>query len=261
MCGIFGFSFDKPVRIDRAFKVLQKLEIDQLPQEPLPVGGYGAGVAVLLEDGNVLVNKIGAINGSPAKRLPEIVEIKDAAVLLGHVRMPSPEFKNTAHHTETAQPYIVARNPDLTIASVHNGKMENYKDVRSKLGSDHIFESEKYELIDSEVIPHYFEEMISEKEDVAETLYAYFCSLQGSNAIAILQLAEEESFLHLINKKKTRGLVVWENSNGEVIFCSRKSPVAEEFGEIVAKGKFKEKAEILYHEDVGLVLSFPLISR
>jgi glucosamine 6-phosphate synthetase-like amidotransferase/phosphosugar isomerase protein len=260
MCGIFGFSFERPIRIDRTFKVLQKLEINQLAQEPLPVGGYGAGVAVLLNDGNVLVKKIGAVDGSPAQRLPEVVEVKEAAVLLGHVRMPSPEFMKTARHTETAQPYAVARNPDLTIVSVHNGKMENYKDVRAKLGSDHIFESEKYELIDSEVVPHYFEEMISEKEDVAETLYAYFCNLQGSNAIAILQLTEE-SYLHLINKKKTRGLVVWENSKGEVIFCSRKSPVVEEFGEIMAKGKFKEKAEILYHEDVGLVLSFPLISR
>ena len=103
--------------------------------------------------------------------------------------------------------------------------------------------------------------MISEKEDVAETLYEYFWSLQGSNAIAFLQMDEEESYLHLINKKKTRGLVVWENSKGEVIFCSRKSPVLEEFGEIVAKGKSKEKGEKIYHEDVGLVLSFPLISR
>jgi len=57
MCGIFGFSFNKPVQTSRAFRVLQKLETSQLPQEPLPVGGYGAGVAVLLEDGNVLVKK------------------------------------------------------------------------------------------------------------------------------------------------------------------------------------------------------------
>jgi len=259
MCGIFGFSFDKPVHVDRAFRVLQRLEVDQLPQEPLPVGGYGAGIAVLLEDGNVLVKKVGAVEGSPSKRLPEIVEVEDASVLLGHVRMPSQEFMKTARYTETAQPYVVTRSPDLTVVSVHNGKMEDYKDVRSKLGRDHIFDSEKYELIDSEVIPHYFEEMVSENEDVSETLYAYFCNLRGSNAIALLQLNEEESFLHLINKKKTRGMVVWENDKGEVIFCSRKSPVLDEFGELVKKGKFREKAEILYHEDVGLVLSFPLI--
>jgi glucosamine 6-phosphate synthetase-like amidotransferase/phosphosugar isomerase protein len=167
----------------------------------------------------------------------------------------------TARHTETAQPYIVARNPDLTVVSVHNGKIENYKDIRSKLGSDHVFESEKFELIDSEVVPHYFEEMVSETEDIAETLYSYFCSLQGSNAIALLQLGEEDSFLQLIHKKKTRGLVVWKNDRGEVIFCTRKTPVIEEFGDIIKKGRFREKVEIQYHEDIGLVLSFPLALR
>jgi glucosamine 6-phosphate synthetase-like amidotransferase/phosphosugar isomerase protein len=261
MCGIFGFSLNRPVQTSGVFRVLQKLETNQLPQEPLPVGGYGAGVAVLLEDGNVLVKKLGEIDGSPAERLPEIVDVKDASVLLGHVRMPSPEFMKTARYIETAQPYVVARNPDLTVVSVHNGKMENYKDLRSKLGSDHVFESEKFELIDSEVIPHYFEEMVSETEDIGETLYSYFCSLQGSNAIAILQLGEEDSFLHLIHKKKTRGLIVWKNERGEVIFCTRKTPVLEEFGDIIKKGRFREKVEIQYHENVGLVLSFPLALR
>ena len=261
MCGIFGFSLNKPVRIDKTFRILQKLETDQLPEEKLPLGGYGAGVAILLEDGNVLVKKVGKVDGSPAKRLPEIVGIKSASVLLGHVRMPSPEFMKTAHHSETAQPYIVARNPDLIVVSIHNGKMDNYEEVRSKLGSDHVFDSEKFQLIDSEVVPHYFEEMVSETEDVSETLYNYFNNLQGSNAIAFLQIGEEDSFLHLIHKKKTRGLTVWKNDKNEVIFCSRKTPVIEEFSEIMEKGNFREKIDIRYHEDVGLVLSFRLLVR
>jgi glucosamine 6-phosphate synthetase-like amidotransferase/phosphosugar isomerase protein len=261
MCGIFGFSLSKPVQMNKVFRILQKLETEKLPEEKLPLGGYGAGVAVLLEDGNVLVEKVGKVDGSPAKRLPEIVDVKNASVLLGHVRMPSPEFMKTAHYTETAQPYIVARNPDLTVVSIHNGKMENYKEVRSKLGSDHVFDSEKSQLIDSEVIPHYFEEMISETEDTSETLYSYFCKLQGSNAIALLQIGEEDSFLHLIHKKKTRGLNVWKNDKNEVIFCSRKTPVLDEFSEILKSGSFREKVDIGYHEDVGLVLSFRLSTR
>jgi hypothetical protein len=111
------------------------------------------------------------------------------------------------------------------------------------------------------VVPHNFEEMVSETQDIAETLYGYFCSLQGSNAIAILQLGEEDSFLHLIHKKETRGLTVWKNDRGEVIFCTRKTPVIEEFGEIIKKGRFREKVEIQCHENIGLILSFPLALR
>jgi len=255
MCGIFGFSMVRPVSMDRVFRILQKLEVHQLLQEPLPLGGYGAGVAILLDDGTVLVEKVGKIDKSPAQLLPGMVKVKTASVLLGHVRMPSPEFMNTSKFRETAQPYVVEGNPELTVASVHNGKMENYKEVRGKLGAGHVFESEKHELIDSEVIPHFFEEMLSEKEDTTQALYEYFCALKGSNTVAILQVEEENSFVHLIHKGQTRGLTVWMNEKGELIFCSRKAPLIEEFGAILTKGDFKEKVFIGYHEEAGLVLS------
>jgi glucosamine 6-phosphate synthetase-like amidotransferase/phosphosugar isomerase protein len=255
MCGIFGFSMMRPVSMEKISRILQKLEVHQLPQEPLPLGGYGAGVAILLEDGTVLVEKVGKIDKSPAQLLPRMVKVKTASVLLGHVRMPSPEFMNTAKFKETAQPYVVERNPELTVASVHNGKMENYREVRSRLGSGHVFESEKHELVDSEVIPHFFEEMLSEKEDASQALYEYFCAIKGSNAAAILQVGEEKSFIHLVHKGQTRGLTVWTNEKNEIIFCSRKAPLIEEFGTILTKGDFREKIFIGYHEEAGLVLS------
>jgi len=225
------------------------------------VGGYGAGVAVLLEDGSVFVEKIGKVSDSPAAHLAKIVEVKKASVMLGHVRMASPEFMNTAKFRETAQPYVVERDPKLTVVSVHNGKVENYETLREKLGSQHVFESEKFELIDSEVIPHFFEEILNEKGDVTEALYAFFCALQGSSAIGMLQIGEENSFLHLIHKGKTRGLTIWTNEKNEVMFCSRKVPLMDAFGGILTRGKFKEKISIPYREDAGLVLSYPLLPR
>jgi glutamine phosphoribosylpyrophosphate amidotransferase len=244
----------------KVFRVLEKLEVHQYPQEPLPLGGYGAGVALLLEDGNVLVEKIGKVEESPAKKLAEMVKVDKISVLISHVRMPSPEFMKTAKYKETTQPYVVEREPKLTVASVHNGKIENYKEIRKTLSSAHVFESEKFELIDSEVIPHFFEETLSEKEEVTETLYSFFCALKGSGAIAILQLGEEDSFLHLLHKGKTRGLTVWANDMNEVIFSSRKEVPTEELGKLLSKGKFKEKASIAYREEAGLVLSYPLQS-
>ncbi len=255
MCGIFGFSMKRPASMDKVFRVLQKLEVHQLPQEPLPLGGYGAGVAILLEDGTVLVEKIGKIGKSPAQLLAGMVKVKTASVLLGHVRMPSPEFMNTAKFRETAQPYVVERNPELTVASVHNGKMENYREVRDKLSPGHVFESEKHELVDSEVIPHFFEEMFSEKEDANQALYEYFCAIKGSNTAALIQLGDENSYLHLVHKGQTRGLTVWTNEKDEIIFCSRKAPLIDEFGKILTKGEFREKVFIGYHEEAGLVLS------
>jgi len=263
MCGIFGFALKKPMPLVGVFKLLEKLEVHQYPEEPRPVGGYGAGVAILLNDGSVLFEKVGKVNNSPVRQLAKIVNAKvnDASVLVGHVRMPSPEFMKSAKFKETAQPYVVELDPNLTIVSVHNGKVENYKELREKLGKEHVFESEKVELIDSEVIPHYFEELLNEIDDMDEALYTLFCALQGSNAIAMLQIDEENTFLHLIHKGKTRGLTVWTNERNEVIFCSRKEPLIEEFNNTLVRGKFKEKVSIAWREDVGLKLSFPVSFR
>lgn len=258
MCGIFGFSLKKPLGMDRVFRVLEKLEVHQYSGEPTPVGGYGAGLALLLEDGGVFLEKVGRIGDSPARVLRENVTVKKASVLIGHVRMPLPQFMKTSSHKETAQPYVVERDPKLTVVSVHNGKIENYRDIRKALGNAHVFESEKFELIDSEVIPHLFEETSSEREDISETLYSFFCSLKGSSSIALLQLGDEESYLHLFHKGKTRGLAIWTNPLNEVVFCSRNEVLTDELGKWLSKGKFEEKALILNREEAGLVLSYPL---
>jgi len=263
VCGIFGFALTKPQSMVRVFKLLEKLEVHQYPQESRPVGGYGAGVAILLDDGSVLLEKVGKVDNSPVRHLAKIVDAKvsEGSVLIGHVRMPSPEFMESADFKETAQPYVVEFEPNLTIVSAHNGKVENYKELRERLGEEHVFESERVQLIDSEVIPHYFEELLSEIEDTDEALYMLFCALQGSNSIAMLQVDEENSFLHLVHKGKTRGLTVWTNQQNEVIFCSRKEPLIEEFKKILVKGRFKEKISIPYREDVGLKLSYQLSSK
>jgi glucosamine 6-phosphate synthetase-like amidotransferase/phosphosugar isomerase protein len=260
MCGIFGFALKQAVPTAKVFSLLERLEVHQYPKEPRPVGGYGAGIAVLLDDGSVFAEKVGKIADSPAKHLAGIVcpKVSKASVMVSHVRMPSPEFMMTAKFKETAQPYVSEIEPGLTVVSVHNGKVENYKALREKLGEEHIFESEKVELIDSEVIPHYFEEMLKETEDVNEALNALFRSLLGSSAIAMLQVDEEDTFLHLIHKGKTRGLTIWANDKDEIIFCSRKEPLLEEFTDLLGRRKFEEKVFSAWRQDVSLKQSFAL---
>lgn len=47
MCGILGFALKKPTAMENVLTLLENLEAHQYPDEPKPVGGYGAGIAVL----------------------------------------------------------------------------------------------------------------------------------------------------------------------------------------------------------------------
>jgi glucosamine 6-phosphate synthetase-like amidotransferase/phosphosugar isomerase protein len=259
MCGIFGFVLKNPVHVPIIFRVLQKLEVSQYPGETKPVGGYGAGVAVMLNDGSILLEKVGKVAGSPAAHLAKIMEPKlsDVSVLIGHVRYPNPEFREAAQFKETAQPYVGQFGPELTIVSAHNGKVENYKELKERL-KGHVFESEKVGFVDSEIIPHYFSELINETESADEALYKLLYTLQGSNAISMFQVDKENVFLHLVHKGKTRGLTVWANEKNEVIFCSRPEPVIDEFERLLMRDRFKEKISIKWREDAGVKLSFPI---
>jgi glucosamine 6-phosphate synthetase-like amidotransferase/phosphosugar isomerase protein len=213
----------------------------------------------MLDDGSILSEKVGKLADSPACQLAEIMKAKltEASVLIGHVRFPGAEFLDTAKFKEAAQPYVEHFEPELTIVSAHNGRVENYLELKKKL-SAHVFESEKIGLIDSEIIPHYFGEILNEVEDVDAAVNELLCTLKGSNSVAMLHVDDENAFLHLVHKGKTRGLTVWANEKNEVIFCSRPEPVMEEFNRILARDKFKEKAAIKWREDAALKLSFPI---
>lgn len=256
MCGIFGFVLKKPIETAKALRVLQKLEKHQYPNEPKPVGGYGAGIAAFTSSGTVLLEKVGKVNGSPAEQLSKMCRLSSASVLLGHVRMPSPWFMKTAQFRETAQPYLAQCLSRFKIISVHNGNVTNYKAVREKLGEKHVLESEKVELIDSEVIPHLFEELLTERSNCQEALDAFYSIIEGSNTAALLQIEDNRFLLHLIHKGKTRGLTVWRNDEGELVFCSRKEPLKEEFSQVLTDGEFTEQASIPYGVEGSLKTTF-----
>jgi glucosamine 6-phosphate synthetase-like amidotransferase/phosphosugar isomerase protein len=261
MCGIFGFMLKKPISMTKVLKVLHKLEVSKYPDERLPVGGYGAGVAVLLDDGGVFSEKIGKTDGSPVAELAEILKphLSEARVLMGHVRFPGLEFMDTVKFKEAAQPYVENFEPKLTIVSAHNGRLENYLELRAKL-KEHVFESEKYRLIDSEVVPHYFGELLDEGLETKAAVQELLCTLKGKTvgSVALLQLDEEEQVLHLLHKGWSRGLTVWTNDKGEVIFCTRPEPVQKELSGMLSHGGFKEKARIKSREEAELSLSFPV---
>ncbi len=224
MCGIFGFVLKEPLQIDIVFRLLEKLEVHKYPQEQKPVGGYGAGIAIIQNNGEIFSRKIGKANGSPTKHLAKMVDLPEASVLVAHVRMPSKKFMHTARFAEATQPYVVNCFRNMTIVSVHNGYVANYVTIREKL-VEHAFESEKVELIDSEVVPHYFEYLLKEEGNVAKALDALFLNIEGSNTIGLLQSVKDSVFLHLLHKGKTRGLTVWTNKQEEIVFLFSKRAI------------------------------------
>jgi glutamine phosphoribosylpyrophosphate amidotransferase len=243
-------------------RILQKLEVSRYPGEKQPVGGYGAGIAVLLDDGSVLSEKVGKTADSPACQLADVVKPKldEARVMVGHVRFPSAEFLDTAAFREAAQPYVEEFEPELTIVSAHNGRVENYLDLKKKLKA-HVFESEKVGVIDSEIIPHYFGALLEEGADTEQAAQELLCTLKGKTvgSIALLHIDSENAFLHLLHKGWSRGLTVWTNEKGEVIFCTRPEPVLEELKNTLARHEFKQKVVIKLREDATLKLTFPIL--
>jgi glucosamine 6-phosphate synthetase-like amidotransferase/phosphosugar isomerase protein len=256
LCGIFGFALEKPVEMAHVFKVLHRLEGHQYPNEPKPVGGYGAGIASITSSGKVNLEKVGKAEGSPVERLSRVCRITQASVLVGHVRMPSPNFMETAHFKETAQPYMAQCSSGLSIVSAHNGYVANYEAIRARLGEKHVFESERVGLIDSEVIPHLFEELLDTEKNPNKALDKLFSTIEGSNTISLLQVEDKRLLLHFVHKGKTRGLHIWRNERGEVVFCSRREPVDECFGHMLNQGKFKGYMSIPYGEERSFKTAF-----
>ena len=258
MCGVFGFALKQPVAMTKVFEVLSKLEVHQFPTETKPVGGFGAGVAVLRDNCEVVLDKVGKVAGSPAKHLSGIVKSGGTRVLVGHVRYPSPQFVETARFRETAQPYVAKCRSGLRVVSVHNGFVENYMQIHEFIGGGHGYESDKVGFVDSEVVPHFFEHLLGEKSTVDEALDEFFSGIEGSSSLGLLHVAGERVFLHLVHKGKTRGLTVWANDRDEVVFCSRKEPLAGVFDDVLKQGKFREKVSIGWQEDANMKVSFSL---
>src|SRR3990172_6514490 len=201
VCGIFGYSTKKPLSMTKVFSVLQKLETSKYQGEKQPVGGYGAGVAVLLDDNSVFSEKLGKTEGSPACQLADLVKpkLREARVLIAHVRFPSAEFLGTVKFREAAQPYVENMEPQLTIVSAHNGRVENYLELKGKLKA-HAFGSEKTGVIDSEVIPHYFGALLDEGAESDQAADELLCTLKGKTvgSIALLHLDSENAFFHFL---------------------------------------------------------------
>lgn len=162
MCGIFGIINDKTNQAAQTVLTgLKKLEYR----------GYDSwGIALIPQNAaQIQVEKhIGKI-GEASTTLPQ------GAIAIGHTRWAT----HGGVTDNNAHPHL-----DCTkkIAVIHNGIVENYQELKNDLlKKNHKFLSET----DTEVIAHLIEEK-AKKLPMIKAVFETFSSLNGSNAIAVL---------------------------------------------------------------------------
>ena len=170
MCGIVGYIGKKPAS-SIVLAGLQALEYR----------GYdSAGIALIDNGTGSIIKQVGRVEG--LLRSVEAVAPK-AQIGVGHTRWAthgSPTLQNAHPHS----------NSDETIFVVHNGIIENYNELKSKLQAHgYTFTSET----DTEVIPHLIDYYFSKTNDFDHAFKQALADLRGAYAIAVVTTHEPDT--------------------------------------------------------------------
>jgi glucosamine 6-phosphate synthetase-like amidotransferase/phosphosugar isomerase protein len=243
VCGIVGYIGRERLSAGALLACMQRLQVDREKWERTPVGGHGAGIAAWTPTGEVAVLKVGG-TGDPVGALTE--EIKRAApwlpdrgsgILLGHVRRASPRFQASVPYRAAAQPYVASCRHGLQVIGIHNGFASNY---RTLLRQRHVLESVDLGPIDSETLPHLVEELLIGGSDLPVVAEEVGRRITGGNSAFFLIRRRGAAWAIAVHRGKTRGLAVWENSAGEVVFVSRPGCLGPELSGLLDRGGFRD---------------------
>ncbi len=166
MCGIIGYCGppDSAKALPQVLEGLRRLEYR----------GYdSSGVAILDSAGKLAVHKSAGKVAGLVATIPTDVR---GAVGIGHTRWAT----HGRATDQNAHPHV-----DCTgaIAIVHNGIVENYRELKSRLTAQgHQFRSDT----DTEVIVHLIEELLRDGKPLEEAVRLAARQLAGSQAIAVL---------------------------------------------------------------------------
>ena len=194
MCGIIGYTGRKQA----ASILLEGLST-------LEYRGYdSAGIGVVTSDGRLrldkksgkLVNLIASLNGvSP-----------EGTTGIGHTRWAThggPTDLNAHPHTGCGG----------DVVAVHNGIVENYRDLKSDLESaGHEFSSQT----DSECIPHLIEESLKRGFSLEEATRMAAGKLRGANATAVFSTREPERIV-AFRLGNAGGIIVGRTEDGGLL--------------------------------------------
>lgn len=169
MCGIVGFVGETGDALPFLFEGLKRLEYR----------GYDSAGIALADGGRIWVKKV---RGKLDALAPAIRELPTGVPLgIGHTRWAThgrPTDENAHPHTDCSG----------VIATVHNGIIENYQELREALiKAGHRFVSET----DTEVIPHLLEDL-GGQEDLVGAVRAAERRLSGAYAFLAVSAREPD---------------------------------------------------------------------
>lgn len=165
MCGIMGYV-GGGAAIEPVIEGLTALEYR----------GYdSAGISYIAEGKAITFKQVGRVEALEAK-LDGSKTDTNAHIAIGHTRWAthgSPTLTN-------AHPHL---NADKSIFVVHNGIIENYQELKTKLiGHGYTFNSDT----DTEVIPHLIDYYLKTKKPFVEAFKAAVEDLRGAYAIVVM---------------------------------------------------------------------------
>ena len=174
MCGIVGFT-GRENALPILIKGLYSLEYR----------GYdSAGIAAFTRDGLRVVKTQGRISNLEEKIQEE--GGLDCTCGIGHTRWAThgePSDRNS-------HPHLGGRDGKGKVAVVHNGIIENYKDLRESLEAHgYTFQSET----DTETVAHLVDYLHTGKqEDLAQTVLSAVQRIRGSYALGVVSMDNPE---------------------------------------------------------------------
>lgn len=166
MCGIVGYVGDKPVA-----------EVLTNGLSSLEYRGYdSSGVAVLADNKTKVYKAEGKLQNLKDLLATKEDEIKTSHVGIGHIRWATHGVPNEIN----AHPHTCNCGK---LAVVHNGIIENFKELREKLiEKGCVFKSET----DTETIAHLVAQKFGELKDLKEAVRVATKELEGAYAICVI---------------------------------------------------------------------------
>ena len=217
MCGIIGYVGDgaaAPILV----KALGNLECR---------GHDSAGIATI-NDGKLCVEK-------DVGKLDQVCETHSLDGLPGNIGIGHVRWATHGDVTQVnAHPHSDCK---MQIAVVHNGIVENYQELRTRLESKHVFVSQT----DTEVIPHLIEEYMDAGASLEEAVLKASKELKGCYAFAAVCVKEPDK---IVATRRESPLVVGASAHRSFVasdalaFLEETNRVAFlEDGEMVVLGK------------------------
>ncbi len=237
MCGIMGFSGGYSRGFSENLNGKSSVDIVLNGLKSLEYRGYdSSGIAYYDRSGK----KIKCIkkSGKLVNLSTEFSCIKPVKsdIAIGHIRWAT-HGKPT---DDNAHPHMDCSG---NIAIVHNGIIENYAVLKSRL----IKKGHKFITpTDSEVIAHLIEDNINEGKTFYEAVRLSAMELSGAFAVLVLNAAEKS-----IAAVKYGPPLVMVHKGGEVYFASDVSPLIEYSDEVI----YLKNSEIAYFHDGILELT------